>query len=238
AVNLNGGSFYLIGNGTQNTSQISTSPLNIGLATDAGAGYVVVGVTPGSVNARLSFSSLPRTGNNGTQVLFTGLNIGSATVASVTPNSCNVSFTTNPTLQNNILPYAIADATGGPGADLATSVAGVGIRPLSAGSYSTSILAASLTSNVSVGSAVAPVGASMNALKMTGGTVDATNGMIIGAGEVLCTGTGTISGGSITIGTGTTNTTTAPTFNIFSVADLTIASRVTNFTPGAGLPSG
>jgi autotransporter-associated beta strand protein len=62
--------------------------------------------------------------------------------------------------------------------------------------------------------------------------------MVITSGALLVTGAGTISGGSIVIGTATTNTNTAPTFNIFSIADLTIASRITNFAPDAGLPSG
>jgi autotransporter-associated beta strand protein len=239
AVNLNGGAIYLIGNATLNSGAISTGPMNLGLANEAGAGYVTISATPGaSANARITFNNLPRTGNNGTNALFTGLNLGTALILSATPGTSNISFTSAPGLTNGILPWAIADATGGPGTDLANYAAGIGIRPLPVGSYSTSINAGSITSNVMIDNAVAPSGASMNALKMTGGTVDATAGMQIGAGALLVTGASTITGGSITIGTSTTNTTTAPTFNVFTIADLNLASRITNFTPAAGLPSG
>src|SRR5687768_7731653 len=236
-ISLSGGNLTYVGNATANSSLTTTTNLFVGNPTQAGAGFNTLRATAGaSANAAMRFQNLTRTANNGAQVLFTGQGLGANTIASLTPGATNVSFVTAPTLFNGILPYAIADATGGAGSDFATYTAANGVQPLAA--YAPDLNSGS-TTNAAVGAAATPIGGStVNSVKLTGGAVDATNGLRVLSGAILSTGAATISGGTLTIGTSTTNTNTAPTANFFTPADLTVSSRIVTFVPAAGQNSG
>ncbi len=238
-ITLNGGNLTHRGSTMAAGTLTLTANLFAGGTTQAGAGFNTLRVDPqAGANTAMRFQALTRAGNNGAMMLFTGPALGANTIASATPGASNISFATAPTaLQvNGILPFAIADATGGPGTDFATYSASNGVMPLAV--YAPD-LTSGATSNASVGTAAAPVGGgTINALKMTGGTVDATTGLRVTSGAFLVTGASTVTGGTISIGTATTNTTTAPTANFFTVADLTVDSRIVTLVPVAGQASG
>ena len=236
-ITLNGGNLTYVGFGAAATSLATTANVFAGGATLAGAGLGTMRVEPqAGASAAMRFQALTRTGNNGAMMLFTGPGLGANTIASQTPGASNISFVTAPTLTNGILPFAIADAAGGPGSDFATYTAANGIMPLA--TYAPDLVSGA-TTNASVGDATLPVGGgTINAMKMTGGTVDATNNLRVTSGAILVTGAGTISGGTLTVGTATTNANTAPTVNFFTNADLFVSSRIVTLVPAAGLNSG
>jgi autotransporter-associated beta strand protein len=231
-ISLQGGTVRLIGNATVNSSLTTTGQLILGTATQTGAGPDSISVTPGaSANAAVRFGSISRTTNNGSTMLFTGPGLGANTIASLTPGASNISFTAAPTLTNNILPYAIADATGGPGTDFATYSAANGVMPFTA--TVSNLTSGAATNPAVVNDAAAPGGSTVNSLKLLGGTVDATNTLTISSGAILATGASTISGGTLNLGTAG-----SLTGNIFAVADLGISSRINTVTPAAGQPTG
>src|SRR5439155_10476291 len=137
SINLAGGNLALLGNGTTNSAlnngTTAIGQLILGTGNDSGQGLCFVSATPGgTANALIRFSALTRTANNGALALFTGLNLGSATFASLTANTANMVFSAAPGLTNGILPYAIADAAGGPGTDFATYNAANGAQTYTA----------------------------------------------------------------------------------------------------------
>lgn len=236
-ISLQGGSVRLIGNGSLN-SVVTGAQLVAGTASQSGAGVDVISAAPApGANARITFASLNRAGNNGSMLLFSGPGLGVSAATLNTAGATNVTFNATPGLTNGILPFAIADATGGVGTDFATYVGPVGangVQPFSA--YAPDLLQGA-TSNAAVNTAASSASV-INSLKLLGGTVDASTTLQITSGAILATGVSTISGGTITIGTGATNTTTAPTANFFTIADLTVSSRIANFLPGVGQNSG
>ncbi len=232
-ISLQAGSVRLIGNGALN-SIVTAGQLVAGSASQSGAGLDVISAAPApGANARITFASLNRAGNNGSMLLFSGPGLGANTTASNTAGATNITLGA-PALTNGILPFAIADATGGAGTDFATYLAANGVQPLSI--YSPDLLGGA-TSNAAVNTATSNASV-INSLKLLGGTVDATTTLQITSGAILATGVGSISGGTVTIGTAATSTTTAPTANFFTIADLTVSSRIVNFTPGVGQASG
>ena len=240
---LSGGNLSFIGNATLNSATTTNTALVIGQSINqSGAGYDVVKLqAPGGAN-QVKFGSLNRGANGGTQVLFTGSNLGQFAIAAPTAGATNFSFTTSPVSQlvNSIFPWAIVDTTGGNGTDFATYTTTNGIQPLAV--YS-SDFTGGLTANVAVVATTLATGAasvSCNALKLAGGTINGATGTLnINSGAILSTvAPSAITGGTIIIGTGPTNSASAPTANFFCVTDLTVSANLTNFTPGSGEPSG
>src|SRR5205823_4706581 len=137
-------------------------------------------------------------------------------------------------------PWAIADSNSGIGTDFATYSTNNGIQPFT--SYS-SDFTGGLTANVAVTSTTLSTGAASlasNSIKLSSGTINVAGGTLtIGSGAILAVNApSAISGGTLIVGTTTTNTTTAPTANFFCNADLTVSSNLTNFAPDSGQPSG
>ena len=239
AVNLNGGVLRLIGNATVNTSAITTGVLQLGSPlSGAGQGLSTLRLEPGaSAHALVRFASLGRGANNGGQILFSGPGLGDAPIASLTLGKSNVQFNTVPTQVSGVMPYAIID--NGAGIDLAAYNATNGVVPATYGS--STINNGTLTNlNVLVGSDTLAGAGTINAAEFTGGTVNLSTGtLVVTSGAMLFTGQTLITGGTLTVGVGTTNTTTAPTANLFVFADTTISSRLITFANnGAGNPSG
>lgn len=235
AMNLSGGTFRLIGNGTANTSAVSTAALSVGSALgSAGQGLAVVRLEPGDArHALVRFGSLGRVANNGAQVLFSGAGMGDLPIASLSPGRSNVQFTTAPAMVNGIIPIAIVDS--GAGLNLATYTTTNGVMPVLYGS-STLNNPGTPAINVVVGSdATVAGGSTVNAVEFTGGTVNLSAGTLgVTSGAMLFTGPTTITGGTLTVGVSTANVADAPTANLFVHADTTIASRLFVFANNGG----
>lgn len=234
-VALSGGTLRLVGNGTANSSVVSSGSLSLGSPlNNSGQGLSVIRIEPGpSAHGLVRFGSLGRNANNGAMALFSGAGLGDFPIASLSAGRSNVQFTTAPVLVNGILPYAVID--NGAGMNLASYNATNGVVPVvyDSGTVNNPGIA---TFNVAVGSdATVAGGGTVNAVKFTGGTINLSAGtLVVTSGAMLFTGPTTITGGTLTIGVGTNNTTQAPTGNLFVQADTTIASRLFGFPNNGG----
>ena len=202
---LFGGNFNVLGNAGANTLEdIGTLGLQIDTANS------VVTLTPGvGKNVRFSATSFVRTGNIGVKgtALVRGLGLGTATSASLTANTANITFTTAPTVigqtgaagspNRGIIPWALVDtATGGSGSSFATYSAANGLQVLQAGDFTATLVA---TNNVVATAALtAPAGGlTINSLtlKAVGGlTIGAGNNIALDSGGLLATANATIGG--------------------------------------------
>jgi len=237
SISLRGATLRVIGGPAANTAVTTTGALVLGTASNSGEGASLISLEPDPArHTLLRFGTLSRTANNGAQVVFSGPGLGSSSIASAQPGQTNVQFTTAPTLVNGILPNAIVNR--GAGFELASYVAANGVVPASytASSINTGSIA---TNNVQVGSDTITAAGTINAAKFTGGTVNLAAGTLtVTSGALLFTGPTTITGGSLTIGVGTNNSSQAPTANIFTHADTNIASRLFIFRNDNGIDSG
>ncbi len=208
---LIGGNFNILGNATANTLEdIGTGQLKIDTHN------AVVTLTPGGgKNVQFKAASLLRTGNFTTKgtALFRGAGLGTATAASLTAGTANITFTTVPTgaaafgqtgaagsPNRAILPWALVDtATGGPGSSFATYSTGNGLQVLQVGDFTATLIA--INNVVATAALTAPAGGlTINSLTLkTGGglTIGAGNNIALDSGGLLATATAGISGAGL-----------------------------------------
>ena len=252
ALTLNGGE--LVFNGT-NVAATAASETIGALTLASGASTITLNSGTGG-STILTAASIARSPSAGATVLFRGTNLGNAPLAGVT----NIMFTTAPTVaagsfvgggvgglgtsqfDKGIVPFAIGDTTAtGAGIGFVTyninptsNVANTtGIRPLSAGEYTTSTVTAGV--NLKVSAAQSPnISIAFNSIFLELGSTYTVGSA--GAGKTL-----TIISGAVFSASGTANTITAKNSdalafgaeaNIFTVGGLTISGLPTSGTAG------
>jgi autotransporter-associated beta strand protein len=236
---LRGGNFTFIGNATTNSSVTSTGTLTLGNINNSGEGEVIFRITPGATaNAAISFNRITRTFNNGSVMRFVGNALGNNPVNPPASNATNISFTNSGAvtglLVNGMFPWATVDS--GTGVDFATYDSTNGIRRFTAYVPDFSGGATSTASVATIASAAG--GATINAIKTTGGIIDLSAGSLtIASGAVLATGPTTFSGGTLVLGTSSLSSATAPEGNFFADSDVYISSKIVTFD-GGGQDSG